>query len=583
MTVFCYTISVMTYDGFTLAAVIAELNHRIKGGRIQKIRQHNDTDITLEIRAPGFTYMLFFSVDARFSRVYLTSSLQPVPKEAPNFCMLMRKHAQGAFIEGIEQVGMDRVMQTTLGYPDGTRLNLIFEIMGKHSNLILVSSEGKILGAAKHIGSTVSRYRQVLPGRDYVPPPGDPKVDPKSLDATAFDSLWLSPLRQESDDAAIKKWLMNTFSGFGPFLAEEIVARSSKDGEISVDMLSDEMLGLGDMVRTESYEPVFISDATGRGLMAYPMPTVQFPPDRQHPRPSINESLDALYRSLVSRSQLDDERTQTLTAIRRSIASRKQILKSIERTVAEAENADRYRKTGELILGSLHAIEKGAKSAHLTDYFDPNMPEIAIELDEKLNAQQNADRYFKRYQKARDAVTTAQARRAITQHSIDTLESARQEAESAKTVESLKSLRKMLIEQDLLRSEVPQQKHIEEFGGERIRRFLTPEGWEILYGENSKANDYLTQRVARPNDVWLHARSITGAHVVIRTAGHTGSLPRPVLIQAAKIAAQNSDAKHSSLVPIDHTMRKYVRKPRGSAPGYVIYRNEKTIDINPKV
>jgi len=375
---------------------------------------------------------------------------------------------------------------------------------------------------------------------------------------------------------------MSAFSGFGPFLADEIIARSSQDGKVSVDRLREEILQLGEMVRHESYEPVFITDESGHGLMVYPMPSVQFPIDRQHPRASINEALDTLFRSLVSRSQLDEERTQTLTAVRRAIASRKQTLKSIERTVAESANAERYKQIGELILGNLQAIEKGAKSVVLADYFDSDMPQIVIELDEKLNAQQNAERYFKRYQKARDSVATSEARRTVTLRAIENLESAQQDAESAKTVDSLKELRKKLTEQDLLRSEVAQEKHVEEFGGERIRRYMTPEGWEILYGENSKANDYLTQRVAKPNDVWLHARSITGAHVVIRTTGHTGGVPRPVLVQAARIAAQNSDAKHSSLVPIDHTFKKYVRKPRGSAPGYVIYRNEKTIDINPK-
>ncbi|MCE5323171.1 NFACT family protein [bacterium] len=572
----------MTYDGFTLAAVISELNYRIKGGKIQKIRQHNDTDLTLEIRAPGFTYMLFFSVDARFARVYLTSSLQAVPQTPPNFCMLARKHVQGTYIEEIEQVGMDRIMKMHLGYPDGTRITLIHEIMGKHSNLILVDSEGKILGAAKNIGSSLSKYRQVLPGREYKSPPGDEKMDMRNMDAQAFDILWNSPARQGSEQDAVKKWLMSTFSGFGPFLADEIILRSSDDDIVSVDILRDEVLQLGEMVKKAAYETVLITDEAGHGVMVYPMPSVQYPIGQQHPRSSINEALDVLFKSLVTRTALDEERTQTLTAIRRAISSRRQTLKSIERTVAESENADKYKQTGELILGSLHAIEKGAKYVVLTNYFDSEMPEVTIELDEKLNAQQNAERYFKRYQKARDAVHTAQSRREITLHALEKLESARSDAEAANSVDFLKNIRKALIEQDLLRSDVQQERPSEEFGGQKIRRFMTAEGWEILYGENAKANDYLTQRVARPNDIWLHARSITGAHVVIRTAGHTGGLPRNVLIQAAKIAAQNSDAKHSSLVPIDHTTRKYVRKPRGSAPGFVIYRNEKTIDINPK-
>lgn len=573
----------MVYDGFLLSAVVAELKHIISRGRIQKIRQHNDTDLTLEIRGIGHTYLLFFSVDAKFPRVYITASNAPVPPEPPNFCMLMRKYTEGAFITDIEQVGMDRIVRFHIDSSAFGRMLLILEIMGKHSNLILVNADGKILGAIKHVGSSVSRYRQILPSREYLPPPGSDKIDPHILDSPAFDRLWNASLSVEiSDKLAVKQWLMNTFSGFGPFLADEITARTSMDGRISRDDVREELLQLSAMVRNNEYQPVFITNERGAGLMVYPMPSVQFPPAQQHPRASIDEALDILFRTLVTRTLLDDERAQTITAIRRATAARKQALKSIERTVEESTRAEQYRQLGELLLANLHAIEKGAKSIALVNYFDPEMPEVEVELDEKLGAQANAERYFKRYKKARDSVSTAEARRNQTIHEISELGTAFEEAESAKTVESLRELRKTLTEQGLLRQEISHERHEDEFGGYRIRRFLTPDGWEILYGENSQANDYLTQRVARPNDVWLHARQITGAHVVIRTSGRKMDIPKSVLNTAAKIAAMNSDAKHSSLVPVDRTLRKFVRKPRGSAPGFVLYRNEKTIDINPK-
>lgn len=572
----------MIYDGFTLGAVIAELRHRLIGGRVQKIRQHDASDITLEIRGPGHTYQLFFSIDARFSRVYLASSAAPVPQEPPNFCMLLRKHVQGGYLTAIDQVGMDRIARFTFEYPDHTRIALILELMGKHSNLILVNSEEKILGAMKHVGSTISRVRQILPGREYFPPPGEAKIDPKAIDSAGFDRLWPGAFGDNPEIEDVRGWLMSAVSGVGPFLADEIALRSETDGLASRKNVKNELVDIGQMARTGQYMPVFITDERGRSLMVYPMPSVQFPPDRQHPRSSINEALDALFRSLVSRSLLDNERAQTTTAIRRAIATRRQALKSIERTIAESKNAEQHRQTGELLLANLTVFETGAKSVSLTNYFDPELGETVIELDEKLTPQQNAERYFKRYQKARDSVSTARQRRDNILLEVDKLEAAMKEAESASAVQSLKSIRKNLTDQDLLRQEVIQEKQESEFGGERIRRYMTPEGWEILYGENSKANDYLTQRVARPNDLWMHARQITGAHVVIRTAGHSGGVPRPVLIQAAKIAAQNSDAKHSSLVPIDYTFRKYVRKPKGSAPGFVTYRNEKTIDMNPK-
>lgn len=565
----------MTYDGFLLSAIVAELRQSILRGRVQKIRQSSETDTLIEVRGVGHTGLLFVSVDARFPRIYLTASPgKPLP-EPPNFCMLMRKYASGAFVTSIDQVGMDRILHIGLDSSEHGKLTLILEIMGKHSNLILVNSEGKILGAAKHVGSSISRYRQVLPGRDYIPPPGDPKIDPRDLDAPAFDRLWEE---NQPDASAIKQWLMDKFSGFGPFLADEIIARA----QTSRDRVRDEMLRLGEMVKRAAYEPVFIADPKGAGLMVYPMPSVQYPADQQHLRASVNEALDALFRTLVTRTSLDEERTQTLTAIRRAAASRKQTLKSIVRTVEESARADRYKEIGEIILGSLHAIEKGAKSATLADFFDPEMREVEIELDEKLEPQANAERYFKRYHKARDASATAESRRAQTVGDIARLQSALEEAESAKTVEALRGLRAALTSAGLLRQEVVHERPEGEFPGFKIRRFTTPDGWEILYGENSTSNDYLTQKVARPNDVWLHARQITGAHVVVRMAGRKSPAPHPVLVQAAKIAAMNCDAKHSSLVPVDHTLRKYVHKPRGSAPGLVTYRNEKTIDVNPK-
>ena len=573
----------MTYDGFLLSAVVAELRQTILRGRVQKIRQSSETDVLIEVRGPGQTYLLFASVHARFPRVYLTASATQTLPTPPNFCMLLRKYASGALVTSVEQVGMDRVLHIGLDSSEHGKLTLILEIMGKHSNLILVNSEGRILGAAKHVGSSISRYRQVLPGREYIPPPGEPKVDPRELDEALFDRLWTDAngkiLRDENrPEESSRKWLMETFSGFGPFLADEIVARSGGDR----NRVRDELLALGEMVAGAAYEPVLITDEKCGGVMVYAMPSVQFPIDRQHARPSVNEALDALFRSLVSRTALEEERAQTLTSIRRAIASRKQTLKSIARTVEESQKAERYKQIGEIILANLHAIEKGAKSAALADFFDPEMREAEIELDEKLGPQANAERYFKRYRKARDSVSTAESRRLLIEGEIARLESALEEAEKARTVESLRELRSTLTSAGLLRREVSAEKQESEFGGHRIRRIVTPDGWEILYGENSLSNDYLTQKVARPNDVWLHARQITGAHVVIRMAGRKGGAPRPVLVHAARIAAMNCDAKHSSLVPVDHTLRKYVHKPRGSAPGFVTYRNEKTIDVNPK-
>lgn len=570
----------MILDGFTLACVTNELEHTIIGGKIQKIRQHNDSDITLEIYGRGTVYRLFASVGPRFPRLYLTSGQEPVPQTPPNFCMVLRKHLEGLFIAEVGQVDMDRIVTIKAGAHGKPTVDLVFEVMGKHSNVILVDESRKILGAIKHVGTSVSRARQILPGREYILPPGTPKIRPHDLTAEVFDRAWDSHFSDSCEPVEVKKWLVATFSGFGPFLAEEIIARSEADRE----SVRERTLEVAKVVVEGAYAPVFITDENGAGKMVYPVPSVQFPESNEHPRTSICEALDTLFRSLVTRTDLDEKRASILGQIKKSITVRKQALKSAERTLAESENAERYQQIGDLVLASQHMIEKGQKTVTITDYYDPKTPQIEVELDAKSDALQNAQRYFRRARKARDSVESASGRRETAISELDLLDAAQKDAENAKTVAELDALHKSLVKNGLLRQDVVERvkEDTDIFAGHRIRRVETPEGYEIFYGETATANDYLTQRIARPNDVWLHARQITGAHVVVRMAGRKGGLPRPVLLQAAKIAAKNSDAKHSSLVPVDHTLRKYVNKPRKGAPGFVTYRNEKTIDINPK-
>jgi predicted ribosome quality control (RQC) complex YloA/Tae2 family protein len=216
----------MTYDGLVLAAVAAELKRSLVTGRIQQIRQHNDSDITFEIRSRGESYLLFVSVHARFSRVHLTAANQQVPQTPPNFCMLLRKHIKGAFITQIEQDGFDRVLRVHTEPPDGNRNTLIIELMGKHSNAILISDTGRILGAVKHVSAAVSRYRQVLPGREYIAPPGGDKANPLTVSRAGFDTLWQDGIGAEATSEGVKRWLVAAFSGIGPFMAEEILLRA---------------------------------------------------------------------------------------------------------------------------------------------------------------------------------------------------------------------------------------------------------------------------------------------------------------------------------------------------------------------
>lgn len=569
----------MKYDGLLLAGVAAELRGLMIGGRIQKIRQPTATDLVLEVHSRVGDSRLLLSVDAQYARVHLVSSVQPSPQNPFGFGMALRKHVDGAFITAIEQPEFERILVFRLEAPDGNRCKLIHEIMGKHSNLILLNDEGKVLAAAKVVTAAISKQRQIIPGRSYVSPPST-KIDLLSVSRELFISLYSS----KDSELSSRDWLLNIFSGIGPFLADELALRAGDTGDSST--LWEQVSWLQDTAANAAYSPIVITDGKGRVTQVYPIDTLQVPADSKFPRISVNEALDAYYRSHIGTAALDLERTQTLTAVNRAISAREKSLQLLNEAIADGGKAERYKILGDLVTANMAQIEKGSSVLTTTNYYDPELATMDIALEPQLTPRENAERYFKRYQKARDAAVAAVDRIAETQKEIDRLKATLPHIESLSTVETIREYRQNLIKNGVLRREQSQQTKgkaaVQPFEGMRIRRTSSIEGWEILVGENSLANDYLTTRVASPNDLWFHARQIRGAHVVIRTNNKPQSVPPGTVRMAAELAAAGSDAKHSSLVPVDYTLRKHVRKPRGSAPGYVTYQNEKTLDVTPK-
>ncbi len=573
----------MSFDGLVTAAVISELNRILIGAKVQNVRQHNDYDVTLELRNPGASHELFLSADSRFSRFMISSIKRTSLPQPTTFCMTCRKHLGGYFLTGIKQYGFDRIVYLEFEARDLPKRTLAVEIMGKHSNLILFDENNTILAAVKTVGKSVSRVRQILPGKPYELPPGSEKLDIRVASSELFKTLWLDVLPEIAPREAIIKWMLDSFSGFGPFLAQEVVDKAGGGDGLDEQAVSKSFQALRTVVLSEAYQPV-TAFAGGESILIYPITPVQCSEMTIRTENSICLAMDIFYNAMISKIVLTDQRNQLVQMIRKSAEYARYQVQSYDRALKEAAGAERHKEIGELLNASAHTIPKGETTVSLVDYYDPDLKEVTIELNPKMSARENADRFFKRYKKLKDAAQTSIARREETLDRLRRLDAARLSVDTAVDVNQIKRLRETLVAEDLLR----EIKHSEEpgndrgdFEGNRIRRVITPEGWEILYGENSTSNDYLTQKVAKPNDIWLHARSITGAHVVIRTGGHSGVIPPKVLLEGARIAAANSDAKHSSLVPVDHTHKKYVRKPKGAAPGFVIYRMEKTIDVQP--
>ena len=568
----------VTYDGLVLAAVAAELRRTLVGGRISRVRQHNETDLTFEVRSHGANALLFASVDARFSRIYLSAANPPVPRTAPNFCMVLRKYVQGSFVRLIQQEGFDRVLSIHTEAADGNRNRLVMEIMGKHSNLILLSDSNRVLGAAKMIGRSTSRYRQILPGCDYIPPPGE-KTDILQADRDEIERLWRESFGDEKPAAAqAEEWLWRTFAGFGPFLAREALLHA---GEPSLERVGDEALRLRELVEAGRFSPVIHTDAEGRIDFVYPIRSVQLQGE-QHERAALCEALDAYYRSAVPRWRLDRAREQVESDIRKATDARQSIAVSLQEAMLDGGKAERLQRYGEMILANLRTIARGTGEVEVTDYYDPNMAAIKIPLDPTLSPKDNAEAYFRKARRSRDAATAAVRRIEEIRGELTILHAAQGKLDALDSVDDVAALRNFLIHSHALRptgSAAESAKPASEYPGFRIRRIISADGIEMLFGENSESNDHLTTRVARPDDVWLHARAVKGAHVVVRSGKKGLSIPSSTLVEAALLAARNSDAKHSSLVPVDYTLRKYVRKPKGAAPGLVTYSHGKTIDV----
>lgn len=579
------------YDSLTLRAVTWELAQRLVGGQIQEVRQPSQTDLLLGIRSQARSYLLLFSADAQFARVHLTGVKQPNPPTPPNFCMTVRKHCMDARVLGVCQRESDRILEMQIGvYEEGEErhdVTLIGELMGKHSNLILVDAEGRILDAAKRISHRINRVRETLPGLIYQPPPEQPdRIDPFLPNALQKITRELDAIPPGSAKATADA-LQQIFAGMSPFLALEIGTRAAaKEPEMGREaaLRTAWESTLGAAAR-EAYAPVQIRDEHGKPLAAYPFSTFQVAPERQKPTQELNAALDEAYSALIARSRREAVQGELRGKIDREITRLEKLLAGVFRALEEAERAEEYRHQGELILANLWRIQPGDASVTVQDYFDLTFPDKEITLDPTQSPQANAEVHFRRYRKARESRQKEEERGVRIEADLARLRQAAEELPRLTLLEAVKTLREDLLRAGLIKDKEPlegEERHAgPDFQGHKIRRYTSPEGFEIYVGESSTANDFLTTRIASPNDLWLHVRAAASAHVVIRTHGKPDQVPRSVLMHAAVLCALHSPQKHSSLVSVDYTLKKWVRKPRGSAPGAADYQKEVTLEVTP--
>lgn len=559
----------MALDGLVLHTLTHELSAALSGGRISKIYQPNDNDILLVIRAKGDNYRLLISAHPTYPRLHFTKHTYSNPLEPPMFCMLLRKHLEGGVIESLTQQGMERILhidvksRDELG--DEAVRRMIIEIMGRHSNIILTDpSSNQILDSIRHVTPAMSQHRVVLPGRPYQDPPHQGKLNPLTVNHDKFVALL------DMNAGKLDKQLVELYSGISPLIAREIVYRSGLSTRESV---WEAFSGIMFDVEHHRIEPRKIADGDRSYFYVLPLQSVS---GDVTVFPTVSECLDEFYYDKADRDEVKQRAGDLIRYLTNEYDKNAKKIEKLRHTLDQAQEADVYRLYGELLTAHIYMVKKGDREARVTNYYEEGQPELVIPLDPQLSPSENAQRYFKKYNKAKNSVAIVQEQIQIAEQEMGYFEALLLQVESA-SVEDIEEIREELMEGGYIRYRNRKGRRKKKDDKPRLSVYTSSEGFVIYVGKNNKQNDYLTVRFASAQDTWLHTKDIPGSHVVIRGKDYGEA----TLFEAAMLAAYYSKAKASSQVPVDYTLVKHVKKPSGAKPGYVIYDNQKTLYVTP--
>lgn len=568
----------MALDGIVTRAIVHELQG-CKGGRISKIHQPNDHDVVLTLRAQRGNSRLLVSASPTYPRVHFTEKTFINPAEAPMFCMLLRKHCEGGIIEDIRQVGMERIIHIDVRQRDElgdvSSKRIVIELMGRHSNIVLLDpATGTILDGIHHVTPSISSYRVIMPGFSYTAPPEQHKLNP--LEATR--EQFVLSLQSSEEEAA--RWFVGSFSGLSPLVAGEITYRASgTDGETSNGTKDTEQLwnafrSVMDDVQENRYTPM--TGANAKGKFVFSAISLHGIQDSVKTYDTISQCMEDFYGDKAERDSVKQKVSDLLRFIQNERSKNVKKLDNLHRDLLEADVADKYRIWGELLFASLYQINKGDTQAELVNFYDEDQATVTIPLDPLLTPSDNAQRYFKRYNKYKNSLAVIHEQLGKTKEEIVYMDNLLQQLSSA-SMSDIEEIRDELVQQGYLRDRAKKGKKKKKNDRPTVHQFTSSEGIDILVGKNNLQNEYVTNRLASANDTWLHTKDIPGSHVVIRSQEFGDA----TLEEAAQLAAYFSQAKESSSVPVDYTYIRHVRKPNGAKPGFVIYDNQKTLFVTP--
>lgn len=579
----------MPLDAVTLRAAVRELHGDLAGGRIEKVYQPDREEIVLAIRGKVGAKRLLISVSAAAPRMHLIAQTIENPASPPMFCMLLRKHIQGAKIVSVGQPSLERLavieLDTAdeLGIPCKKYLNI--ELMGKYSNLILQGEDGRVIDAIRRVDGDISGKRQVLPGLFYrLPPAQEGKLDPLEVSGAGLAAA----LRTEAGEKGLDKWLLGHFLGLSPLLCRELAYRSTGETGKPVCQLSEperEAVGrvfadFTDFIREGRGKPYLLTRREEQTVFDFScLPVTQYGDLIAVTQEESFSALLSAYYEKKSRAERMNRRASDLIrtvtnardrAQRKLAAQRQELLETAQR--------ERHKRLGDLITANLYQLEKGMNRVRAVDYFDEACPEVEIDLDVRLTPQQNAQRYYKLYNKAKTAEAVLTIQVAQGERDVDYLESVLASIGEAECEQDLSQLREELRQTGVL-SNKQQRNQRQKPARSRPYEYRTSDGFAVFAGKNNLQNDLLTMKTAFKSDVWFHTQKIHGSHVILVADGREPT--DEAMTEAAMIAAYHSKARGSTLVPVDYTPVRYVKKPSGAKPGFVIYHVYQTAYVTP--
>lgn len=573
----------MAFDGIVTAAVAKELNDILALGKIEKVYQPASDELLFHIHTKNGNRRLYMTCASNHPRVHFVDNAPENPPVPSRFCMLLRKHLQGGRIVSVEQKDSERIIEIHLETLDelGFSLNkrLIIEIMGKHSNIVLVDSNTeKIIDSIKRLSIDVSRVRQVLPGKEYTYPPSQGKIPFMTVDKSDIEEMFDKGenISENCDTAA--KTLLDGIQGISPVIARQLAAAGMSGASIDAAAVCDALDDIKNKIAAKDITPAVYEKEPGSPADFHVVPIDEYQGAYGLLRfETVSQAIDYFYSHRDSSNRLKQKSADLKKNVKNQLKKLYLKKKRLGEDLIKAQNADEYRLFGELITANLHQIHTGDKEVTLTNYYDGKP--VTIPLDVRYAPAKNAQLYFKKYGKEKTALKEKKIQLDENDRDIEYLESVSSYIDNASEINEIDALRNELIESGFIRrrpSKTPEKK-----SSLKPHEYATSDGFRVLAGRNNKENDRLTMKTAGPKDWWFHTKDIPGSHIILFAEGR--ELTETAIMEAASIAAWHSKGRESENVPVDYTQVRYVKKPNGARPGMVIFTDNRTVYVTPRI